>query len=84
MAPIHCRGSIGGEVMEYTFLQICSYEETKLIYILDGLSQVGGILLHQPYSKGAVYFENSIIHLCKQIKNILLYELNYIFLVCCL
>ncbi len=34
-APIHCRGSIGEQVVN-TFLQICS-EEENLIYILDGL-----------------------------------------------
>ncbi len=34
-APIHCRRSIGEQVMDAKFLQICSYEQTNSI--LDGL-----------------------------------------------
>ncbi len=39
MAPIHCRGSIGEQVMKFCYISENLFQlRNKFIYILDGLS----------------------------------------------
>ncbi len=45
MAPIHCRGSIGDQVKQWKFLQICSDGWPKGKYIFRKCSFLGELFL---------------------------------------